>query len=129
MDALYFIESHHLALGTKVLLVGDSNLVISFMMRCYRLSKLELKERIQWARAITARLQGIRVDFCHMKWDRNAWADWLGWCADTAQRDVCLEDLVSELPRGERPPSEVCVPEPDLSAHTFDVPGATTPGP
>ena len=42
-----FIESHRLALGTKVLLVGDSKLMISFMMRCYRPSKPELKERIR----------------------------------------------------------------------------------
>ena len=47
VDALHFVESHRLALGAKVLLVGDSDLVIYFMMRRYRPSKPELKERIR----------------------------------------------------------------------------------
>ena len=43
-------------------------------------------------------LRDIKIKFCHVKWDRNAWADWLACCADALERNVQLSDLVEELP-------------------------------
>ena len=43
-------------------------------------------------------LRGIKIKFCHVKRDRNAWADWLVRCADALERNVQLTDLVEELP-------------------------------
>ena len=78
LDGLRFLEHH--ACGQTVLVLGDSEMSINFMLQKYIPSLQELVLRVQEAQDILRRWRttgGPKVTFRHVDCTHNMWADWL----------------------------------------------------
>ena len=114
-DCLSYLQSDGLLPQHKAILIrGDSQLTINFMLRRYKPGQ-EFNATVRammntcsnWRRSYKTSVQWEHVPRDHPK---QSWADWIGRCARAANQDVNLWTLVSDVPDEGAPPKDLLAP-------------------